>query len=374
MFFSKKIGQLAGTAEGAILQMVETIMEIQYKKRSNSFVNIFLFTALVIIYKPLANAFVTMERRWQPGAALVVARVGYNIQNHRRNIRPVPFSFSTLIVQKPRIVSWTACHLFFRTSQEPSKVSQRALRELSSSKGGNVLPYNCTENSVVIRKVQSADIPQLVDMVLNEYGTLYQTTEATLSNPLRFSKYLWGLYEQWSLKLLVDLSTRSKIVGVENDHTVVVCERDQKILGIIEVSQQPVIWERNPPPYPQSLTYKRWLLGKNRHQPLQGWITNLLVVPEHRGQGLSKLLVASCEGLAKSWGCQSIHLHCDASLDGRVAQRLYQNLGYRPLSNTSSFTGWTPNSLGAWNMQSGIFLIDGVPLLYLYKELESESD
>lgn len=345
-------------------------MAIQHKKKRFSVVVAsYLFTVL-IVHKPFTNAFLSRERRWQqPGAFVGVV---YS-QNHWQNSRPPvkSSSFPICTVRKPKEVSWTVCHLFFRTSQKPSKVSDRVLRELSSSKP-NVLPYNCTENAVVIRTVQSLDVPQLVDMIVDEYGPFLQTT--TLSDPWKFEDVLQNIrdwFETWSLKLLVDLSTRSKIVGVENDHTVIVCERDQKILGIIEVSQQPVICERNPPPYPQSLTYKRWVLRRNRQQPLQGWITNLLIVPEHRGQGLSKLLVAACEGVAKSWGCQSVHLHCNASEDGRVAQRLYQTLRYQPLNNTiSSFTGWTPNSPVTWNMQSSIFFIEGVPLLYLYKELE----
>ena len=155
---------------------------------------------------------------------------------------------------------------------------------------------------------------------------------------------------------------------IPNDHAVLVGCIDDRVVSMVEVSQQPVVPQRNPPVYPLPLAWKRQLYRygpQQQEQPLQGWLCNLLVVPEYRGQGLSKVLVAACEGVARHyWQCQYMYLHCDADTrgDGRVPQQLYEQRQYLPAASAIASTA---------QQQDGLVVVDGVPLLYLRKDLTS---
>ena len=82
--------------------------------------------------------------------------------------------------------------------------------------------------------------------------------------------------------------------------------------------------------------------------------------------------MAACEGLAKSWGYNEAYLHVDAdSSSGGPAQNLYNSLGYEPVIDESyneNFTwmGSTPA------MNRGLYIVDGVALLFLKKKLSSK--
>jgi GNAT superfamily N-acetyltransferase len=154
---------------------------------------------------------------------------------------------------------------------------------------------------------------------------------------------------------------------------------------VARMNQQPP-----PPPYDKDDDDDGRLMQED--QSLQGWITNLLVAPEHRARGYSKWLVTACEVVAtqqqqeqhpaRNWNCTSIHLHCDAHpRDGRVAQNLYRSMGYRELQQPPPqsrkqkqelFT-WANNS-AATTQSSSVFVIDDVPLLYLYKNLKTKEE
>ncbi|KAL5212912.1 hypothetical protein ABZP36_023759 [Zizania latifolia] len=57
------------------------------------------------------------------------------------------------------------------------------------------------------------------------------------------------------------------------------------------------------------------------------YIANVAVRKEERCKGIAKMLVAEAEAPAKSWGCQSVALHCD--VNNLAAPRLYRKLGYK---------------------------------------------
>jgi len=137
---------------------------------------------------------------------------------------------------------------------------------------------------------------------------------------------------------------------------------------------------------------------------LQGWITNLLVKPEHRGRGYAQLLLAAADawfltvmkgetsdGDSPSSSRQeqpinganddklrlSMHLHCDAnSVSGKGPQALYKKCGYEEAfvmqgSSNDVIRGGDFSWLGPETLSSSVVVIDGVPLLYLRKNLSS---
>lgn len=138
-----------------------------------------------------------------------------------------------------------------------------------------------------------------------------------------------------------------------------------------------MISNRNPSPIPFPLGFKKFYC-KLTKKPLEAWISNLLVDPEARGLGLGRTLVAAAEGLAQhNWQCQSIHLHCDAdTVRGRVPQILYTSLGYEPGLGTEGTAddeeklSWIMQEPDAASYSSSVHIIDGVPLLYMRKELK----
>jgi len=195
-------------------------------------------------------------------------------------------------------------------------------------------------------------------------------------------------FDQRVLYALVFATTLAKISDHPEDHAVLVgCvsnhnnnnnnkpNSSERLIGMVEVSRQPVLPARNPPPYPLPLWYKR-LVCRVTDRPLEGWITNLLVCPEFRGRGWSKVLVAASEGRARPWRCSSMHLHCEYddsdSDDGSIPQRLYTGLQYQMLRWDDD--EYQQQQQLPWMMQgsaaaSSIFVVQGVPLLYLRKNL-----
>lgn len=300
----------------------------------------------------------------------------------------------------------------------------------------NVNEVNCVQTTltnrnkpftkrITVRTVQMEDVTRIGDMCVREYGSGVYTSDHF---PIHNINTLAGHWfdRQW-LRLLVELTTILKVLpnesqeNVPNDYAVILvtienqCSKqdtDEIIVGMIEVSRQPVIRDIIPTPFPiplpmkQFYCYCRNLISPNtENHELHGWITNLLIVPEHRGNGYSKLLVKACEGIARSWDCKTINLHCDASsdkVDAQIAQKLYNSLGYRgchneqPMLNDSTRNEWTDgnallpimntystqtdDATSSWRWMnnnadhigycnSDVVFIEGVPLLYLRKEL-----
>ena len=167
---------------------------------------------------------------------------------------------------------------------------------------------------------------------------------------------------------------------------------EEEIVGFVDLTQQAIQPEQNPSIFPTPLFWKYLTLSKNfsSTERLGGWITNLLIAPEHRGQGWSKVLVAACERIAQErWNVASMHLHCSAHpKGGLVPQQLYLGMGYTPglssmdqIARDGNDYGWiAESSVGSFRatparqderveLTSSIYVIDDVPLVFMSKTL-----
>jgi GNAT superfamily N-acetyltransferase len=238
-----------------------------------------------------------------------------------------------------------------------------------------------------------ADLPELVQLCYDEYGSLASASSTSWTDgweDAALRPYVWATLV---LKVGV-LPWLPTTTTLPSDHVILVASlsipssddnslstTQERLVGMAEVSRQPAQPDRNPPAWPIPLVLKeaycRWgLVRTGNHRTTQGWLTNLLVVPAHRGRGWSKVLVQAAEGVARAWGRSSLHLHCHATTP--VPQALYRSLGYRPPcedDKKNNAYAWTINAAEpsvAW--QSSIYLFEGVPLLYMCKSLELENE
>jgi GNAT superfamily N-acetyltransferase len=308
---------------------------------------------------------------------------------------------------------FTTCQLFLRpTNIEKSAVSWRvpskayeSLRktdlpwniELEPQKLSNVKaqgslerPSTLPSKILTIRLIQPNDLDAIVNMCLEEYGS--GPAYFPISNPLLLGQWIDRQYLRW----LVEISSRMKFPdpqllranesswNVTSDHAILVAalnddnDGDRTLVGMVEISWQPINPLRTPQPFPIPMVVKQAMATMTTGSAtLVGWITNLLIPSEYRGQGYSKVLVAACENVAAVWQCTTVHLHCDADPDtGRIPQRLYTSLGYRPpvpprtviSSSSTSFTDRLSNQ-SSNKVVSYIVEIEGVPLMYLYKDI-----
>jgi GNAT superfamily N-acetyltransferase len=267
-----------------------------------------------------------------------------------------------------------------------------------------------------------ADVPQLVQLCYDEYGSYTSSSSSSSSSSNRLQNwtdkwedaalrpYVWA-----TLVLKVGLPSTRRLPP---DHAILVASlslptesrsnngnhnngnsddgspRSERLVGMAEVSRQPALPDRNPPPWPIPLVLKeaycRLALGNSNassndpnRRTTQGWLTNLLVVPAHRGRGWSKVLVQACEGVARAWGRSSLHLHCHAT--ATTPQALYRSLDYRPPSEEATTSNTKEDSAYAWMntgaaenvvapWQSSIYMLEGVPLLYMCKSLVLDAD
>jgi ribosomal protein S18 acetylase RimI-like enzyme len=345
---------------------------------------------------------------------------------------------------------------------------------------------NNHKNSIImtIRVLQTNDIQTVTDMCCQEYGVgdVAANLRKTMSTAIQrtdfktLNRLAQDLLDEFILRRHVEITMRLKAVHQVRvpqspsqqqkrktppppDHAVLLLtladqhafksssSPEETIVGMVEVSRQPPIPERNPPAFPLPLAFKQmycWWWNVSQHQKRQqakimksflsrfssnassgsnnegifltrqrmntnnmvmmkqpeGWITNVLVAPEFRSMGWSKVLVHACEGVARSWNVPAIHLHCDADgVSGRVAQKLYTSMGYtdnnqdsscnivngsdaNELSSTSSEFDWLKLAAKAEAAATGfttttepvmcsssVYVIEGVPLLYLKKDL-----
>ena len=155
-----------------------------------------------------------------------------------------------------------------------------------------------------------------------------------------------------------------------NDTTLLYAE---KIVGIAELSWQPPNPTVNAPPFVLPYFVKKLICNIGGAVPV-GYVSNVLVWKTHRGRGYSHVLMAALEGIAKLWDCDDIRLHVDAGeYSGRIARDLYWNLGYDgvPDRGTTTKDGTVGFEwMGPCFSHQGLYLVDGVPLLYLRKSLK----
>lgn len=258
---------------------------------------------------------------------------GPSNQSSKKPPLPKPFSFEK---------DWIAEQL---RNQEDFRLRFELAQQPSNERGGE-------EASVLVldRADPTTDLTALVDMNVREY------CRGAAVFPWDNLNLVGSFFDRLVLIRLIEWSIRMKLFATD-DHFVYVAKfsngSQEVYVGMIEVSLQPVLRERNPPPFPLSIGLKRWIASAYKTD-LQGWITNLLVVPEFRGVGYSKLLVRASEVVAQlEWDCQSIHLHCDADpVAGSISRQLYRCMGYNELAEGRSCVS-----------------IDGVSLIYLSKDL-----
>lgn len=72
------------------------------------------------------------------------------------------------------------------------------------------------------------------------------------------------------------------------------------------------------------------------------YISNVAVREVDRRKGIAKLLVATAEAKALSWGCRSIALHCD--VNNAAAARLYRGQGFKVITPPQNTTWPQPNT------------------------------
>ena len=322
-----------------------------------------------------------------------------------------------------RRANTTICHLFFRAREENKRKEAQAripsfafdaLRRkdmsipfqfplIMSPEDGDInvatIPEKTNTQLVTIRLLTANDLTTIVPMCVSEFGAGESTLEDLIDNfpwnkkPMEMKEYIVDWWENFILPSFIYWTFRLKIVTRSpQDHALLVATLSQQektsdvstmdinenyrdttkdnnnnneIVGMVELSRQPPEPNRNPPAFPLPLWYKEAYCKLKKLPPPNGWVTNLLVGPNFRGQGYSKLLMAAAEGVAQSWGCSMIHLHCDANaVGGKVPQLLYKGLGYDMVED--------PNSPYAWmgsEFSTKIFMVDGVALLYFRKAL-----
>ena len=264
--------------------------------------------------------------------------------------------------------------IFFKERDDKAEGKLSLLESLSSS--SIQFPVTSEESlffglddPICFRLLAVGDIDEVVDMCMAEYGDdLGQSPSAS------------KLVDTASLRILIDSTCKMKIPRPEGqlpiDHAILLASnaKTNQLIGMIEVSRQPSLPTRNPGAVPMPLWGKKLYCSFRGLGPPQGWIANLLVAPPYRRKGISKFLVAAAEGVAKSWGCTSIHLHCSADeVAGRIPRLLYEGMGYERLSDDSVDLRWAEEGSqqqGPNPLENSVYIIEGVPLLYLKKELQ----
>jgi hypothetical protein len=263
-----------------------------------------------------------------------------------------------------------------------------------------------TENQasrLLIRHLEIEDIKPILPEIVREFGAIATTT--TTSSKLGDEIATWIENFLVSFTVLVGLDQRverrKKGYDINNnlppDHNVICLVEvtpvtnengnadttyyTEQIVGIAELSWQPPNPTRNAPPFVLPYFVKtmisRFTPNNNGSEEDEsklpkGYISNVLTWKTRRGLGYSRVLMAALEGIAVRWGCDDIRLHVDADeVSGKVARALYWSIGYEAVPDKGN------NKLGyEWMGPSmanqGLYLVEGVPLLYLRKRLNGE--
>jgi ribosomal protein S18 acetylase RimI-like enzyme len=279
----------------------------------------------------------------------------------------------------------------------------------------NLLPKNADDDGTVsshstkmlIRHLEEEDIVGILPELVREFGSLMPQTNSNNRGDkvaTEVENYLF------SMTVLIGLTQRVKrrVKGYPEgeksncpDHNVIcIVEQipvisskpdqpesyNEQIVGIGEISWQPPNPNRNAPPFVLPYFMKQILSkfnpstdddGQIVDSP-RGYISNVLVWKSRRGLGYARVLMAALEGIAKSWQCQDVRLHVDADeKSGKIAQSLYRNLGYRGVPDrTSTYKKAKGERVGLeWMgpsmINEGLYMVDGIPLLYMQKSLEN---
>ena len=275
-------------------------------------------------------------------------------------------------------------------------------------------------NKLIIRHMEDEDITKVLPELVREFGALAPSLSPSPPQPGdeladKIENYLF------SLTVLIGLTQRvvrrQKGYDTSNsacpDHNVIciveqtpiinndgangdngegrisnnnIISYKEQIVGIAELCWQPPNPNSNAPPFvlPYFMKVLISRFGPSREKKMsseddttlapKGYISNVLVWKTRRGRGYSRVLMAALEGIAKLWDCDDVRLHVDANeFSGRIARSLYWGLGYEgvPDRGTSmNKKGGSFEWIGPSMAHSGLYLVDGVPLLYLRKSLK----
>lgn len=247
---------------------------------------------------------------------------------------------------------------------------------------------------LVIRHLEDEDIKGILPEVVREFGALVDISKLETEADELMIKVENFLF---SLTVLIGLTQRvvrrekgyDRKNRAKPDHNVVClveqtqADQDGKaiytdqIVGIAELSWQPPIPSSNAPPFVLPFAAKEFISrfgpGRDAASPQApvAYASNVLVWKNKRGRQYSKVLMGALEGIARLWGCDDIRLHVDANeFSGRVARSLYWSLGYKGVPDTGENSSGSFEWLNANMSNEGLYLVDGVPLLYLRKKMK----
>ncbi len=164
---------------------------------------------------------------------------------------------------------------------------------------------NIDISELTIRPARYEDLRELTEVLV--YG-FYQFPQ-----PLSwiYSLIKLGIYEDLKSRLLSPSPFYCCLIAVSTDS-----QGKKTIVGTVEIAvRYPSVWSLD-----SQYTY----------------ISNLVVKPNYRRQGVGKKLLAECEQIASSWGYYTIFLHVLKSNEG--AKRLYIEKGYRLDRSESSWS------------------------------------
>ena len=253
---------------------------------------------------------------------------------------------------------------------------------------------------LILRHLEDEDIISILPEIVREFGSLSIPTTNTPEQPgnalsTKIENFLFSLTVLIGLTQRVERRKKGYLsADARPDHNVVcLVERipkdrsnrsdnddgkttilyTEQIVGIAELSFQPPNPSVNAPPFVLPYFVKQLICNIGGADPV-GYVSNVLVWKTRRGRGYSHVLMAALEGIAKLWQCNDIRLHVDAGEhSGRIARDLYWNLGYDgvPDRGTTRKDGTVGYEwMGPCLAHQGLYLVDGVPLLYLRKSLK----
>jgi GNAT superfamily N-acetyltransferase len=275
-----------------------------------------------------------------------------------------------------------------RTSQKNRIRSQEIPKGvLDSLENGAALPFDYTfehsNTKIRLKQLEKGEVSKAVGLCLKEYGS-YPSKDVDENDPIaKFTQSISEDFDNFLFSFVVLLGLGQRVERREKgdsdpsapqDHNVVcIYEVDEKtgqetMAGMAEVSLQPPDPARTSPPFVVPTNLKKLFSSFYGAPDPKPYISNVLVTNDFRGKGYSRVLMACCEGLAKKWDYNEVYLHVDADQrSGYPAQRLYRSLDYMPVidEHYNKKFSW----MGIDSVNRGLYIVDGVALLFLKKEL-----
>ena len=302
------------------------------------------------------------------------------------------FSGSALKTQINLFNGGTSDVLDATAGQKITRLRQGIPREiLENLEAGVSLPFDfehkesstSAPKTIRVKQLEKDDVTVAVGLCLQEYGS-YPSNAPKNDDPLSkliqskmddFDNFLFSFVVLLGLGQRVERREKSDLnPSFPQDHNVICISeidinQNEQMIGMAEVSLQPPDPARTSPPFVVPTAFKKFfsfIYGAPDPTP---YISNVLITNEFRRKGYSKVLMACCEGLAKKWGYDEAYLHVDADQrSGATAQRLYRSIGYMPVVDEkyNQNFAW----MGIDSVNRGLYIVDGVALLFLKKDLK----